>query len=145
MPRSFASRGAFFLGSVYARGGLLPQSPEQARQYFRFCALQGESVCQVRLAKLLLDKPDREERDFLQAVAWLELAADQATYKPAFCWIRTADVDRTSIRLGRPAEGAALSRSMSPVNEHERLTVARRVHAHSPKPFALPLRAAASI
>lgn len=66
----------FFLASQYENGGLLPKSPEQARQFFRLCALQGETVCQVRLAKLLLDKEDREERDYLQAIAWLELAAD---------------------------------------------------------------------
>lgn len=67
----------FFLASEYESGGLLPQSPEQARQYFRLCALQGETVCQARLAKLLLDKPEREERDYLQAIAWLELASEQ--------------------------------------------------------------------
>ena len=67
----------FFLGSEYERGGKLPQSPEQARQYFKLCALQGELVCQVRLAKLLLEKQEREERDYLQAIAWLELAADR--------------------------------------------------------------------
>ncbi len=71
------NRGAqFFLASEYEGGGLLPQSPEQARQYFRLCALQGETVCQVRLAKLLLEKQDREERDYLQAIAWLELASE---------------------------------------------------------------------
>ncbi len=66
----------FYLASEYERGGLLPQSPEQARQYFRLCALQNETVCQVRLAKLLIDKQDREERDYLQAIAWLELATE---------------------------------------------------------------------
>ena len=72
------SRAAqFFLGSEYERGGLLIQSPDQARQYFRLCALQGETVCQVRLAKLLFDKPDREERDYLQAITWLELASER--------------------------------------------------------------------
>lgn len=71
------NRGAqFFLGSEYEDGGLLPQSADQARQYFRMCAVQGETVCQVRLAKLLLDKQDREERDYLQAIAWLEIASE---------------------------------------------------------------------
>jgi TonB family protein len=67
----------FFLASEYEQGGLLPQNPDQARQYFRLCAMQGEMLCQVRLAKLLLEKPDREERDYLQAIAWLELAAER--------------------------------------------------------------------
>ncbi len=66
----------FYLASAYENGGLLPASPDQARQYFRLCALQGETVCQTRLAKLLLDKEGREERDYLQAIAWLELASE---------------------------------------------------------------------
>ena len=67
----------FYLATAYERGEGLPQSPEQARQYYRLCALQGETICQVRLARLLLDRPDREDRDYLQAIAWLELADDK--------------------------------------------------------------------
>ena len=71
----------FYLGAAYERGDGLPQSPDQARQYYRLCALQGETICQVRLARLLLDKRidqhDREQRDFLQAIAWLELADEK--------------------------------------------------------------------
>ena len=67
----------FYLGGAYERGDGLPQRPEQARQYYRLCALQGETICQVRLANLLLDKPDRDERDLLQAIAWLELADEK--------------------------------------------------------------------
>jgi TonB family protein len=66
----------FFLASEYEHGGLLPPNPDQARQFYRLCAQRGETVCQVRLAKLLLDKPGREERDYLQAIAWLEVAAE---------------------------------------------------------------------
>jgi TPR repeat protein len=39
----------------------------------------GEAPCQVRLAKLLLDRADRRERDLVQAIAWLELAADHGS------------------------------------------------------------------
>jgi TonB family protein len=67
----------FYLGAAYESGDSLPQSPEQARQYYRLCALQGETLCQVRLAKLLLNKVDREDRDYMQAVAWLELADEK--------------------------------------------------------------------
>ena len=71
------SRAAqFFLASGYERGGLLPQDAGEARRYYRLCALQGEPVCQVRLAQLLIEKPGREERDYLQAIAWLEMASD---------------------------------------------------------------------
>ncbi len=67
----------FYLAAAYERGDGLPQSSEQARQYYRLCALQGETICQVRLARLLLDRPDREDRDYLQAIAWLELADEK--------------------------------------------------------------------
>jgi len=67
----------FYLGGAYERGEALPQSPDQARQYYRLCALQGETVCQVRLSRLLLDKQEREDRDYLQAIAWLELADEK--------------------------------------------------------------------
>jgi TonB family protein len=68
-------RAQFFLGVAYASGYGVPQDAERAHQNFRLCAAAGESPCQVRLAKMLLQGATREERDFLQAIAWLELAA----------------------------------------------------------------------
>lgn len=69
-------RAQFFLGVAYAGGYGVPQDAERAHQNFRLCAAEGESPCQVQLAKLLLQPATREERDFLQAIAWLELAAE---------------------------------------------------------------------
>jgi TonB family protein len=69
-------RAQFFLGVAYASGYGVPQDAERAHQNFRLCAAMGESPCQVQLAKLLLRNASREERDFLQAIAWLELAAE---------------------------------------------------------------------
>ncbi len=69
-------RAQFFLGVAYAGGYGVPQDTDRAHQNFRLCAAEGESPCQVRLAQLLLSNPAREERDFLQAIAWLELAAE---------------------------------------------------------------------
>jgi TonB family protein len=69
-------RAQFFLGVAYASGYGVPRDPDRANQNFRLCATMGETACQVRLAKLLLDSTPREERDFLQAIAWLELAAE---------------------------------------------------------------------
>jgi len=69
-------RAQFFLGVAYLSGYGVPQDMERAHQNFRLCATVGETPCQVRLAKLLLDNAPREERDFLQAIAWLELAAE---------------------------------------------------------------------
>jgi TonB family protein len=69
-------RAEFFLGVAYASGYGVPQDTERAHQNFRLCAAVGETPCQVQLAKLLLQGATREERDFLQAIAWLELAAE---------------------------------------------------------------------
>jgi TonB family protein len=69
-------RAQFFLGVAYLSGYGVPQDAERAHQNFRLCAAVGETPCQVQLAKLLLQNATREERDFLQAIAWLELAAE---------------------------------------------------------------------
>ncbi len=68
-------RAQFFLGVAYLGGYDVPKDAERARQNFRLCASVGESPCQVRLAMLLLQND--EQRDFLQAIAWLELAAEE--------------------------------------------------------------------
>ncbi|HEY4365191.1 MAG TPA: TonB family protein [Bryobacteraceae bacterium] len=65
----------FFLGAAYENGDLFPASPDQARQYYRLCAASGDPHCQVHLARLLLSREGRQERDYLQAIAWLELAS----------------------------------------------------------------------
>jgi len=70
-------RAQFFLGVAYASGYGVPQDVDRAHQNFRLCAAVGESPCQVQLAKMLLENPGREERDYLQAIAWLELAAEE--------------------------------------------------------------------
>jgi TonB family protein len=72
-------RAQFHLGVAYESGQDVPQDLDRARQYFRLCAGLGEAPCQVRLAKLLLERPDQRERDVVQAVAWLELAADHGS------------------------------------------------------------------
>ena len=69
-------RAQFFLGVAYLNGYGIPEDRERAHQNFRLCATVGESPCQVQLAKILLENAPREERDFLQAIAWLELAAE---------------------------------------------------------------------
>jgi len=69
-------RAQFFLGAAYQGGYGVPQDAERAHQNFRLCAAVGETSCQVRLAKLLLENSSHEERDFVQAIAWLELAAE---------------------------------------------------------------------
>jgi TPR repeat protein len=66
----------FHLGASYEFGENFPKDEARARQYFRMCAKRGEALCQLRLALLQLKLPERTERDYLQALAWLELAAE---------------------------------------------------------------------
>lgn len=66
-----------YLGNYYEQGPAASHDPDRARRSFRLCAATGHANCQVRLAKLLLGLPQRQDRDYVQAIAWLELAADQ--------------------------------------------------------------------
>ncbi len=69
-------RGAqFYLGSIYEKGGPLPANPARARDHYRLCAAQGVGLCQFRLARLLLEQPERRDREYIQALAFLQLAA----------------------------------------------------------------------
>ena len=81
MIRTAAVQGSvqaqFHMGASYEAGLDLPKDAVHARQYFRMCATQGEAECQYRIGLLLLNRPRRDERDYLQAMAWMQLAADQ--------------------------------------------------------------------
>jgi hypothetical protein len=72
-----STQAQFFLGASYEAGLSLPKDAGRARQYFRMCAAQGDATCQYRIGQLLLTRPKRTESDYLQALAWLDLAADQ--------------------------------------------------------------------
>jgi len=76
---TFGSKKAqYFLGAAYADGDRgVSRDPERARRYFRLCAAAGDGSCQFRLGKLLLEEPRRPERDYVQAIAWLQLAANR--------------------------------------------------------------------
>jgi TonB family protein len=67
----------YYLGQAYEGGIAVPQEPDRARRYFRLCAIKGEPLCQYRLGRLLLQKPERSDDDYVQGLAWLQLAADQ--------------------------------------------------------------------
>lgn len=54
-----------------------PPEVERAREYYRLCAARGVALCQYRLGALLLERPERREHHYLQAIAWLVLAAEQ--------------------------------------------------------------------
>jgi TonB family protein len=66
------------LGNLYEKGQGVPQEVDRARRYFRLCAAQGVAVCQYRLGILLLNAPDRPDRDYVQAVALFQLASEQS-------------------------------------------------------------------
>jgi len=71
-----SSEAQYDLGLRYEAGSGVPKDAGQARRYFRLCAARGDRNCQFRLGRLLLNAPERQERDYIQAVAWLQLAAD---------------------------------------------------------------------
>jgi TonB family protein len=73
------SRGAqIYLGQAYEKGDGTPVDLDKSRQYFRLCASAGDGVCQFRLGKSLLENSDHLDRDYVQAIAWLQLASEHA-------------------------------------------------------------------
>lgn len=70
-----SQQAQFNLGQRYERGVDVPIDTARARRYFRLCAAKGVAECQYRLASLILTQPHRPERDYVEAVAWLQLAA----------------------------------------------------------------------
>ena len=72
-----SKQAQYALATRYEAGDGLPRDQERARYFFRLCAAGGDANCQFRLGKLLFELPDRRERDYLQAIAFLQLAADQ--------------------------------------------------------------------
>ncbi len=67
----------FYLGNRYENGDGVPRELDRARRYYRLCAAQGVALCQYRLGLLLYQAPERRERDYLQAIALFQLAAEQ--------------------------------------------------------------------
>ena len=72
-----SKQAQYALAARYKAGDGLPRDQERARYFFRLCAAGGDVNCQFRLGKLLFELPARRERDYLQAIAFLQLAADQ--------------------------------------------------------------------
>jgi TonB family protein len=81
MLRGAAERGSraaqFELGARYDKGDGVRLDRTKAVRYFRLCAATGASVCQHRLATLLSTQSERDGHNSIEAVAWLELAAEQ--------------------------------------------------------------------
>jgi TonB family protein len=85
--RKAASLGSleaqFLLADRHERGVDLAPDIGAARSYFRLCAAGGKVECQLHLANLLLNTPNRHDYEFDQAMAWFELAADQGSEEAA--------------------------------------------------------------
>ena len=71
----------FYLGNRYEKGDGVPRELDRARRYYRLCTVQGVALCQYRLGGLLFEAPNRLERDYVQAVALFQLAAEQGLQK----------------------------------------------------------------
>ena len=108
-----ASRGIglaqMSLGNRYEAGEGVPQDRELALKYFRLCG-GGEPSCHFFAARILLSTPSRKDRDVVEAVARLELAADQA-YAPARTLL---DQERPNVTAEQAKRVAGLKKSLSP-------------------------------
>jgi TonB family protein len=75
-----STQAQYFMGFAYEHGNpdlSIRQDEDAARQYYRLCAAAGQVQCQYRLGDLVLNQLNPQERDIPQAIAWLELSADQ--------------------------------------------------------------------
>jgi TonB family protein len=87
-----SAQAQYFMGSAYEHGNPdlgFRQDEDSARQFYRLCAAAGQMLCQYRLGELLLNRTNAQERDILQAVAWLELSADQGEPEAKSLWDRS--------------------------------------------------------
>jgi TPR repeat protein len=79
-----STQAQYFLGFANEHGNPdlgIPEDEDAARQYYRLCAAAAHILCQYRLGDLLVNQPNDQERDVPQAIAWLELSADQGEPK----------------------------------------------------------------
>jgi TonB family protein len=72
-----STQAQFYLGQDYETGFNVPKEPDRARRYYRLCAIKNEPMCQYHLGLLLLSKSERSEDDYMQGLAWLQLAGDR--------------------------------------------------------------------
>lgn len=78
-----SEKAQLYLGNEYEKPAGGSPDVEKARRYFRLCAVRGDSTCQYRLGNSLLNEPDRPERDYLQGIAWIQLAGEQGLQQAA--------------------------------------------------------------
>lgn len=105
-----SNNAQFFLGHRYESGDGVTKDVERSRRYFRLCASGRQRECQYRLAASLLRDEPLPERQLVQAVAWLQLSAEQGMPEV------TARLDREASRLKRAPAGMGES-PHEPVDE----------------------------
>jgi TonB family protein len=71
------------LGQRYEKGTDVAVDVERSRRYFRLCAAHGIEMCQYRLGASMVNAANRSERDYVQGLAWLGLAADNKVREAA--------------------------------------------------------------
>ena len=106
---SGSSEAQYFLGFAYEHGNPdlgLRQDENTSREYYRLCAAAGDILCQYRLGDLLLNQPNAREHDIAQAIAWLELSADQGEPQAKML----ADRSRTNLTPEQVKDVASLKK-----------------------------------
>ena len=66
-----------FMGQAYEKGDGVPMDLQKSRENYRLCAASGDGLCQYHLGELLLNDPEHAKRDYIQAIAWLQLSAER--------------------------------------------------------------------
>jgi TonB family protein len=108
--RGAAERGSiaaqFNLGVRYEKGDGVEADGNKAIRYLRLCAVKGEQVRQSRLGTLPRADSGGDDRRQVEAVAWLDLAADQG-YAEA---TKLLDIERRKLTAEQRAAVAGLKK-----------------------------------
>lgn len=88
-----------YLAEIYSRGMGVEKVAERATRYYRLCAAAANAGCQYKLAKIQLAAPNRSERTYIQALAWLTLAAE-GSYTGAKDLLATESENATTEQIG---------------------------------------------
>jgi TonB family protein len=72
-----SSQAQELLGGMYEAGESVQQELDRARRYYRLCAFAGVSACRLRLANMLFRTRASRGHDYVEAMAWYELASEQ--------------------------------------------------------------------
>lgn len=73
----------YYLATSHEKGADVPRDLERSRQLYQLCASAGDDLCQFRLGRLLLQRPDRANYQYLQGLAWLSIAASKGVEEAA--------------------------------------------------------------